>query len=81
MSTQRISDKVAAQLRGLVQEQRLQPGDRLPAERTLAVQLGVSRTALREAIAQLASQGLADRTGWWRHLRGRARGTRAAGAG
>lgn len=40
MSTQRISDKVAAQLRGLVQEQRLQPGDRLPAERTLAVQLG-----------------------------------------
>lgn len=58
MSTQRISDKVAAQLRGLVQEQQLQPGDRLPAERTLAVQLGVSRTALREAIAQLASQGL-----------------------
>ncbi len=58
MSTQRISDKVAAQLRGLVQEHRLQPGDRLPAERTLAVQLGVSRTALREAIAQLASQGL-----------------------
>ena len=50
MSTQRISDRVAAQLRGLVQEQRLRPGDRLPAERTLAVQLGVSRTALREAI-------------------------------
>ncbi|PSD22592.1 transcriptional regulator LldR, partial [Stenotrophomonas maltophilia] len=40
MSTQRISDKVAAQLRGLVQEQQLRPGDRLPAERTLAVQLG-----------------------------------------
>jgi GntR family L-lactate dehydrogenase operon transcriptional regulator len=58
MSTQRISDKVAAQLRVLVDEQQLQPGDRLPSERALAVQLGVSRTALREAIAQLGSQGL-----------------------
>ena len=55
MSMQRVSDKVAAQLRALVQEQKLKPGDRLPAERALAVQLGVSRTALREAIAQLAS--------------------------
>ncbi len=54
MSTR--TDKVAAQLRGLVQEQQLRPGDRLPAERTLAVQLGAHRA--REAIAQLASQGL-----------------------
>ncbi|WMJ69567.1 transcriptional regulator LldR [Stenotrophomonas sp. 24(2023)] len=58
MSTQRLSDRVAVQLRGLVDEQQLQPGERLPAERVLAVQLGVSRTVLREAIAQLASQGL-----------------------
>jgi len=58
MTSPRVSDKVAAQLRLLVQEQQLQPGDRLPAERTLALELGVSRTALREAIAQLASQGL-----------------------
>ena len=58
MKNERLSDKVAAQLRGLVSTQNLQPGDRLPAERALAVQLGVSRTALREAIAQLASQGL-----------------------
>lgn len=57
MSTQRISDKVAVQLRALVDEQQLQPGDRLPSERALAVQLGVSRTALREAIAQLGSLG------------------------
>lgn len=55
---QRVSDRVAAQLRALVEERQLQAGDRLPAERTLAVQLGVSRTALREAIAQLSSQGL-----------------------
>ena len=55
---QRVSDRVATQLRALVEERQLQPGERLPAERTLAVQLGVSRTALREAIAQLSSQGL-----------------------
>ncbi len=55
---ERISDKVALQLRALVDDNGLQPGDRLPAERVLSVQLGVSRTALREAIAQLSSQGL-----------------------
>lgn len=40
---------------GLLQEQRLQPGDRLPAERALAEQLGVGRNALREALATLAT--------------------------
>ncbi len=37
MKNERLSDKVAAQLRGLVSTQNLQPGDRLPAERALAV--------------------------------------------
>ena len=58
MKPQRLSDRVAAQLRALIGEQNLQPGQRLPAERVLAVQLGVSRTALREAIAQLAGLGV-----------------------
>lgn len=58
LKPQRLSDRVAAQLRALIDAQNLRPGERLPAERVLAVQLGVSRTALREAIAQLASQGL-----------------------
>lgn len=54
----RVSDRVAAQLRALIADRGLQPDQRLPAERALALELGVSRTALREAIAQLASQGL-----------------------
>jgi len=55
---ERLSDRTAARLRRLIVERALQPGDRLPAERPLAAQLGVSRTILREAIQQLASQGL-----------------------
>lgn len=58
MKPSRLSDRVALQLRALIADARLQPGERLPAERALAQQLGVSRTSLREAIAQLASQGL-----------------------
>ncbi|WDS35189.1 transcriptional regulator LldR [Pseudoxanthomonas sp.] len=54
----RISDRVAAQVRALIRTRGLKAGDRLPAERALALELAVSRSALREAIAQLASQGL-----------------------
>ena len=54
----RISDQVAEQLHQLVQLRQLQPGQRLPAERQLAEELGVSRTALREAIQKLNSQGI-----------------------
>jgi GntR family L-lactate dehydrogenase operon transcriptional regulator len=54
----RVSDRIAAQLRSLIHTRGLKAGDRLPAERALALELAVSRSALREAIAQLASQGL-----------------------
>lgn len=60
----RVADRVAAQLRALIGTGGLKAGDRLPAERALALELAVSRSALREAIAQLASQGLlASRVG------------------
>lgn len=54
----RISDRVAEQLYALIQQRQLQSGQRLPAERQLAEELGVSRTALREAIQKLISQGI-----------------------
>jgi GntR family L-lactate dehydrogenase operon transcriptional regulator len=38
----------------------LKPGDRLPSEREMALQLGVSRPAVREAIAALQFAGLVE---------------------
>jgi GntR family transcriptional repressor for pyruvate dehydrogenase complex len=54
----RISDAVAAELEKRILEGSLRPGDRLPAERELAVEMGVSRPSLREAIQKLVSKGL-----------------------
>ncbi|MDG2523995.1 transcriptional regulator LldR [Stenotrophomonas sp. HITSZ_GD] len=60
----RLSDRTATRLRRLIVERNLQPGQRLPAERVLALELGVSRSVVREAIQQLASLGmLATRAG------------------
>ncbi len=54
----RLSDTVARQLEQRILEGALKAGDRLPAERDFALELGVSRPCLREAIQKLASRGL-----------------------
>lgn len=54
----RISDAVASTLERRILEGSLKPGDRLPSERELALELGVSRPSLREAIQKLASKGM-----------------------
>jgi len=54
----RISDAIAASLERRILEGSLKPGDRLPPERELATELGVSRPSLREAIQKLASKGM-----------------------
>jgi 2-aminoadipate transaminase len=46
------------QLRALVHAGELRPGDRIPASRELATQLGVHRTTVANAYAELASEGL-----------------------
>lgn len=50
--------QIRDQLRALVHSGELRPGDRIPASRELAVQLGVHRTTVANAYAELESEGL-----------------------
>lgn len=54
-----LHDRVAAELRALIVESRLEPGERLN-ERLLCQRFGVSRTPLREAYKVLAAEGLVE---------------------
>lgn len=54
----RAFEEIAAQIRNELAEGRLQVGSRLPAERALAEQFGVSRNTLREALRSLEHAGL-----------------------
>jgi len=49
--------QVAAQLREAILDGRFAPGDRLPTERELTREFGVSRTSVREALRALEAQG------------------------
>jgi GntR family transcriptional repressor for pyruvate dehydrogenase complex len=53
-----LSDLVSQQIQNLIRERHLMPNDRLPAERDLAEQFGVSRTVVREAVRGLTAKGL-----------------------
>jgi GntR family transcriptional repressor for pyruvate dehydrogenase complex len=56
----RLSDRVAAQMLETITSRGLQPGERLPTERELSVQFGVSRTVVREAVRSLVGKGVID---------------------
>jgi GntR family transcriptional repressor for pyruvate dehydrogenase complex len=53
-----LSVQAARQVRELIQAGELHRGERLPSERELCEQLGVSRTVVREAIKMLCASGL-----------------------
>ena len=54
----RASTDVIAQIRGAILSGRYRPGDRLPTERELAQQFGVSRVTVRDALRALEASGL-----------------------
>lgn len=56
----RPADAIQAQVRALMASHRLKTGDRLPTERELAEQFGVSRNSVRQAIRSLADSGLLE---------------------
>ncbi|HEX2071242.1 MAG TPA: FCD domain-containing protein [Thermoleophilaceae bacterium] len=54
------ADRAASGIRALIVSREYEAGDRLPAERDLAEQLGLSRPALREGIRRLRSGGVLE---------------------
>ena len=55
-----LSERVAQQIERLIVDQQMKPGDRLPSGRELTSRYGVSRTAVRDAVAILEQRGLVE---------------------
>jgi len=63
-----LADSPAARLAARIHRGEVLPGTRLPSERKLALELGVSRPALREALQALQVAGLVQvryKSGWY----------------
>ncbi len=58
VSSNRMSEAIVDQIRSLIRNEELKPGDRLPSERDLGERMGVSRVTVREALRVLEAGGL-----------------------
>jgi DNA-binding FadR family transcriptional regulator len=58
VNVDRTSHVIVDQIKQLIRDGSLKPGDRLPNERALCLQLGVSRVTVREALRGLEATGL-----------------------
>lgn len=56
--TKKIYEEIVQQIKDLIGEGNLKPGDRLPSERELSERLAVSRASVREALSALAAMGV-----------------------
>ena len=57
---ERRYEQVAEQIRKLISSGALKPGDKLPSERELCVQLGVGRSSVRDAVRTLQAMGILE---------------------
>ncbi len=55
-----LYDDIVGQIEQLIRDGRFRPGDKLPPERELAEQLGISRNTLREALKALDLMGVLE---------------------
>jgi GntR family transcriptional repressor for pyruvate dehydrogenase complex len=53
-----LAQEIARYLRSAIADGKFKPGEKLPAEQTLATSFGVSRSVIREAVSQLRYEGL-----------------------
>jgi GntR family transcriptional repressor for pyruvate dehydrogenase complex len=60
VQTSRLYEQIVQQIEDSILKGDLKEGDQLPAERELAHQFGVSRTAVREAVKTLREKGLVE---------------------
>lgn len=60
IDSRRLYRQIADQLCRLIDSGEYKPGDRLPAERSLAEKLGVSRPSVREALIAMEVEGIVE---------------------
>jgi len=58
--TSKISDEVYKQLVSLISSGQLKPGEKLPSEREMASEFGISRQSIREALYRAEIMGLVE---------------------
>jgi GntR family transcriptional repressor for pyruvate dehydrogenase complex len=60
VQSSRLYEQIVKQIEDSIEKGELKAGEQLPAERELAIQFGVSRTAVREAVKALREKGLVE---------------------
>jgi DNA-binding FadR family transcriptional regulator len=63
VQTKKVYMKIVEQVRDLIKEGRLKPGDKLPPEQVLAEEFGTSRPSVREALSALEILGITESRG------------------